>query len=899
MSRLPKLYVGIAAPLVEIACVWEVDLPDCADKEALRQMRATFPCGEIEAYSFDVQGASTITFRTGVNVSMERVCAAVEGWCGHGPRSVPPDVDYESVPALDHGRLIADLREALGDWGAHVVGRLGLTLANLQEDMSHLHPELVLLYCHGTDEGCVLLEDGRGMAHVVPGDWLFPRIAPRPRVLVLGACRSGKVLAQAGVQADWPDSAIVHAGGETGIKAAACVTFASAFFRELVRGRTAGEAFDLGTRQVDSVPDLNATSVGPEGVPPSEKFEMDPAARGVRLDATGAPSSSVCPTDDAPPLRRSIGIGCLSERFAGRRREMSQVIDVLLPRRTGLPQGPHDGERRIVTLTKEGGIGKTAMALAVADWAHQRGYFPGGIFELSCERLATGEQLLAELLRLADAGAEARPCDGCVVLAEAFRRFDQDRDVLLVLDSPDDLLGKDVEPEVRRQAGGVLEAMLKAAPRLRILSTCRWPLGLGNHEYVLELGPLCEEDARDVFISHLESEGHQDEVRRSWGRLDSPVRQLVHMSGRHPQSLQLLARQMRRPGMTFRKLRDEAGKELLAVLVEPLAAYNETDRLKRVAVSFELSYRRLRDEGKRLFERLAHLPDGVWCGDLPEDALRWGELFGRDWRTTMEKELDYFALVHFDPEGPPEGAEGEGTFRMLNPMREFALEKFRKHHQEHVAWERDWITFWRKHLEDWDDWLSGRVLAGGDGHGATASELRKAAIKLFARTQPNWMAAFRHVVGKDTGLAYAFLLGMASFCQCTAQRAALRHQTVKAVRESQDEKARTRALVTLGDVQSALGQREEAWRTYADALGIYQRLDAEQPGTFGQEWATTLNNLGDVQASLGTWDMAWESYARALAIERRLADAQPNAHEPDLSFTLNRLQTAEHALVQP
>lgn len=47
----------------------------------------------------------------------------------------------------------------------------------------------------------------------------------------------------------------------------------------------------------------------------------------------------------------------------GRRREMAQILDAMLPVRAGIGRG----ERRIVTLTKEGGIGKTAMATEVSE----------------------------------------------------------------------------------------------------------------------------------------------------------------------------------------------------------------------------------------------------------------------------------------------------------------------------------------------------------------------------------------------------------------------------------------------------------------------------------------------------------------------------------------------------
>lgn len=92
-----------------------------------------------------------------------------------------------------------------------------------------------------------------------------------------------------------------------------------------------------------------------------------------------------------------------------------------------------------------------------------------------------------------------------------------------------------------------------------------------------------EDEARDVFISHLEEPGHRLEAYSTWAQPDSPMRQLIRMSGCHPQSLRLLARQMGRKGLTLAMLRDEARADLLAVLRDPLSNDTDQDRLKKVS----------------------------------------------------------------------------------------------------------------------------------------------------------------------------------------------------------------------------------------------------------------------------------------------------------------------------
>src|SRR5207249_108679 len=143
----------------------------------------------------------------------------------------------------------------------------------------------------------------------------------------------------------------------------------------------------------------------------------------------------------------------------------------------------------------------------------------------------------------------------------------------------------------------------------------------------------------------------------------------------------------------FEVLRDEARDNLLDVLIDPIAADSEPDRQKKVERSYELSYRHLSVNAKRLFARLSRLPAGVWQGRSLRPFLRWEELLGHDWQSTMERELNYFALVHFEPE-----RNDEGSFEMLAPMRAFAAKKHRE--QDDREWEKQWTEFWRSRVSE-------------------------------------------------------------------------------------------------------------------------------------------------------------------------------------------------------
>jgi predicted ATPase len=147
-------------------------------------------------------------------------------------------------------------------------------------------------------------------------------------------------------------------------------------------------------------------------------------------------------------------------RFVGRRRELSQIGEALK-------------RYRLVTLRGVGGVGKTRLALRVA--AGVRRSFADGVW-------------LAELSSLRDAGLLARTVATCLGLPDQAAGDPVDlladhlaeRDLLLVLDTCEHLADA---------CAMLAQALLRAAPRLRILATSREPLGVIG-ERALLISPL-------------------------------------------------------------------------------------------------------------------------------------------------------------------------------------------------------------------------------------------------------------------------------------------------------------------------------------------------------------------------------------------------------------------------
>jgi predicted ATPase/DNA-binding CsgD family transcriptional regulator len=147
--------------------------------------------------------------------------------------------------------------------------------------------------------------------------------------------------------------------------------------------------------------------------------------------------------------------------LVGRAREVDEI--------TGLCA---HGGARLVTLTGPGGVGKTRLALAVAE--RLGAAFPDDVLWLDLAPLADAALVLPEIA--AALGAPETEAHGA---AEAIRRALRGRETLLVLDNLEHLLA----------AAPDLGALVAGSPGARVLATSREPLGL-RWEQVYPVQPL-------------------------------------------------------------------------------------------------------------------------------------------------------------------------------------------------------------------------------------------------------------------------------------------------------------------------------------------------------------------------------------------------------------------------
>ena len=302
----------------------------------------------------------------------------------------------------------------------------------------------------------------------------------------------------------------------------------------------------------------------------------------------------------------------------GRERELAEVVELL-----------RSPDVRMLTVTGPGGAGKTRLALqAAADLLDD---FDDGVFFIGLAGIVDPSLVvptIAQALAVKEVGG--------LSLEEALGRFVHDRELLLVLDNLEHLL--DAAPQV---SGLVLEA-----PSLKAIVSSRAPLRISvEREYPIP--ELADDDAIALFSERAHA------IKPDF-RLDGDAPAVAEICRRLdglPLAIELAA--ARAKVLSPTALLDRLDQRL-SVLTG--GARDVPDRQRTLRDTIAWSYELLDETEARLFTRLA-----VFVGGFTLDAAE----------QVCDTDLDTLAslveksLVR----------QGEDRFRMLETIREFALER--------------------------------------------------------------------------------------------------------------------------------------------------------------------------------------------------------------------------------
>jgi predicted ATPase len=154
------------------------------------------------------------------------------------------------------------------------------------------------------------------------------------------------------------------------------------------------------------------------------------------------------------------GAALRPRRLVGRDPEIAEVIESV-------------ASTPLTTVTGPGGVGKTALALAVA--AESSAQFPDGVFVVWLASLRSAQHIAGEV-----AAQVGMPRSGGQSYEDALTHWLAERDVLLVLDNCEHVVSS---------VADLVEGLTARLPRLRVLATSREPLWVVD-ELSYRLAPL-------------------------------------------------------------------------------------------------------------------------------------------------------------------------------------------------------------------------------------------------------------------------------------------------------------------------------------------------------------------------------------------------------------------------
>ncbi|MGZ3585230.1 MAG: ATP-binding protein, partial [Ktedonobacterales bacterium] len=515
---------------------------------------------------------------------------------------------------------------------------------------------------------------------------------------------------------------------------------------------------------------------------------------------------------------------------------------------------------RVLTLTGPGGVGKTRLALQVAE--DVLGYFDDGVYVTMLAALQEPDLVMRSIADTLGLRAKAG-----VGLAEQVHTHLRDKQMLLVLDNFEHLL----------EAAPQISELLSACPRVKVLVTSRAPLRIGG-EHEVPVAPLAGDAAADLFLRRARASNPalavgEDEL--------AVVEAICERLDRLPLAIELAAvwtKVLPLPGLL----------EQLAHSLERLTGgrRDAPERQRTLRDAIEWSERLLGDDEQRLFHRVAIFAGGFTteaavaiCGETAENGHVLDVLANLVEQALLQSETQH-------------DVQGDVRFWMLETIREYALERLR------ASGEMEGLA--RRHAEYYAKLVREQPWGGADqdsrdrrierempnvrvtlewarAHGASVMGLGLAtALGLFWYSHGSfdegerWLNEFLALDGASEEqsperlrvMALYFLTLYALDRHDFARGEALAREGVELARRQGDASGAGNMLTELGHVAEARGDREGAMALYEEGL-----LQYRAGGNFGSV-GRVLSSLGNVARALGDYERARRYLEESLAWAR-------------------------------
>lgn len=349
--------------------------------------------------------------------------------------------------------------------------------------------------------------------------------------------------------------------------------------------------------------------------------------------------------------------------FIGRQKDIEHLMKLL-------------DDTRLLTLTGTGGVGKTRLSLQVAGSMLET--FINGVWFIELAQVINTEHLIHRIsstLEIHDSGNH-----NCLDMLTSFLK---NRNLLLILDNCEHLIQEDA------RLASYLEHMLCSCPDLKILASSREPICIAGETIyrVLPLPlPVLEENFQvDNLIQYEAVQLFVERARAFSPGFDlsdetaSNIVDICHLMDGIPLAIELAAA---RTNMLSLPQISHDLEDSLRLLTR--GGKTSTPRQQTLLASMAWSFGLLTDKEKILFQRLAVfsgkflLPDvEVLCCDTAEtdDSSRPAISLDSVEILDLLSNLVDKSLVNVTP-------DGYTSYRLLNPIHLFALEKLKASSEE-------------------------------------------------------------------------------------------------------------------------------------------------------------------------------------------------------------------------
>lgn len=355
--------------------------------------------------------------------------------------------------------------------------------------------------------------------------------------------------------------------------------------------------------------------------------------------------------NDFPPLRtadtvRRHDLPAPLTRFIGRRKQIGEIGELL----TG---------NRLVTLTGAGGVGKTRLAVQIADRSDLR-----SVWYVDLAPICDPDLVPVAMLR-----ALAVPDQPGRSTTDSIVEFIGARSGLAVLDNCEHLLEDSAE---------LITTLLERCPALRLLATSREPIGVEG-ELVWRVASLAiDDEAVELFVDRAR---HVQSDFTSGDEELAVIAEICRRLDGMPLAIELAAARVR--ALSVREILDGLHDRFRLLTGGSRKAVRRQQTLK---ASVDWSHQMLIEPERVVFRRLA-----AFAGDFDlqaAQAVATGEEVER------VQVLDLLMLLVDKSLVLAESTSGRARYRLLETVRQYALDKLgesgeadtvRSHHRDHYT----------------------------------------------------------------------------------------------------------------------------------------------------------------------------------------------------------------------